>query len=251
MKPYRKLFNNSFQRAIAPDAHRFYKRFYEILIAADPQIAELFAKTDVERLIVMLTQSMTHIMSFSATLKPDSGIKKIAQMHGRGKLCIPEKYYDIWLDCMLKTVEEFDPKYDENIEISWQVLMAPGIAYMKSFASGNKKHNDEERRQHKRLIRYLNVIEESTGKLLGYTGDIHYSGLLLVSRSEIPLQVDIPVWIEVPGDAGIKERVPLVINGVWTQMNINPVFYNTGCWIVGPSPNDISKLEKLIEELNL
>ncbi len=249
MKPYRKLFNNSFQRAIVPDSHSFYKRFYEILIAADPQIAELFAKTDVERLIVMLTQSMTYIMSFSATLKPGSEIKKIAKMHGRGKLCIPKQYYDIWLDCMLKTVEEFDPKFDENIETSWQVLMAPGIAYMKSFASGKREHKDEERRKHKRLIRYLNIIEESTGKLLGYTGDIHYSGLLLVSRSEIPLQVDIPVWIEVPGETGIKDRVPLIINGVWTQMNINPVFYNTGCWLVDPSPNDIGKIEKLIKEL--
>ena len=133
MKAYRKLFNNSFERAIVPDSDKFYSRFYEILIAADPQIAELFIKIDIDRQIVMLKQSMTLVMSFSATLKPSSEIKKIAKLHGKGKLDIPANYYDIWLDCMIKTVEEFDPKFDVNIETSWRVLMAPGVSYMKSF----------------------------------------------------------------------------------------------------------------------
>jgi truncated hemoglobin YjbI len=133
MKAYRKLFNNSFERVIVPDSNKFYSRFYEILIATDPQIAELFTKVDMEQQIVMLKQSMTLVMSFSATLKPSSEMKKIAKLHGKGKLDIPAKYYDAWLDCMIKTVEEFDPKFDENIETSWRVLMAPGVAYMKSF----------------------------------------------------------------------------------------------------------------------
>jgi len=133
MKAYRKLFNNSFERTIVPDSNKFYGRFYEILIAADQQIAELFTKIDIDRQIVMLKQSMTLVMSFSATLKPSSEMKKIAKFHGKAKLDIPAEFYDIWLDCMVKTVEEFDPKFDENIETSWRVLMAPGVSYMKSF----------------------------------------------------------------------------------------------------------------------
>jgi hemoglobin-like flavoprotein len=134
MKAYRKLFNNSFQRAIAPDSHRFYERFFEILIAANPKIAELLEKTDMERQILMLKQSMTHVMSFSATLKPSAEMKKIAKLHGKDNLNIPKDYYDIWLDCMIEAVEEFDPKFDEYIETSWRVMMAPGIEYMKSFS---------------------------------------------------------------------------------------------------------------------
>jgi len=135
VKNYRKLFNNSFQRAIVPDSNRFYKRFYQLLIAADPQIEKLFVKTDMNRQIEMLMQSMTYVMSFSATLKPSSEMRKIAKMHGIGKLAIPAKYYDIWLDCMIGTVREFDPKFDKYIETAWRVMMAPGIAYMKSFCN--------------------------------------------------------------------------------------------------------------------
>ncbi|MEE8320931.1 MAG: globin [Gammaproteobacteria bacterium] len=133
VKNYRKLFNNSFQRAIVPDSSRFYTRFYQLLIATDPQIEKLFATTDMDRQIKMLMQSMTYVMSFSATLKPGSEMRKIAKMHGKGKLGLPAKYYDIWLDCMIVAVREFDPKFDKYIETAWRVMMAPGIAYMKSF----------------------------------------------------------------------------------------------------------------------
>ncbi len=105
----------------------------------------------------------------------------------------------------------------------------------------------EERREYKRLIRYLNVIEQTTGKLIGRIGDIHNTGLLLVSELEIPLLMDIHVWLEVPGEEGIKNRVPLVINGTWNQMNRNPVFYNTGCWIVNPQPDAISAIENSLK----
>jgi hypothetical protein len=107
----------------------------------------------------------------------------------------------------------------------------------------------EEKRKEKRLVRYLNVIEQTTGKLLGHTGDIHYTGLLLVSTQEIPLLMDIPVWLEIPGEGEIKNRVSLSINGIWSQKNINPDFYNTGCWIVNPPLDAVNAIEKLIEEL--
>ncbi len=104
----------------------------------------------------------------------------------------------------------------------------------------------EERREDKRLISYLNVIEQTTGKLIGRVGDIHDTGLLLVSELEIPLLMDIHVWLEVPGEKGIKNRVPLVIKGTWNQMNRKPVFYNTGCWIVNPQLDATSAIENLL-----
>ncbi|OGT30526.1 MAG: hypothetical protein A2W28_07810 [Gammaproteobacteria bacterium RBG_16_51_14] len=143
MKPYRKLFNNSFQRAIIPDSNSFYKRFYEIFVGSDPRIAELFEKTFMNLQREMLKQSMTYMMSFSATLEPSDEMKELAEMHGRGKLNIPANLYEIWLESMIKTVEEFDPKFDENIEIAWRVMMAPGVAYMQSFCDKNKNAADE------------------------------------------------------------------------------------------------------------
>ena len=136
MKPYRKLFNNSFQRVIVPNPNRFYKHFYQKLVSADARIKELFATTDMNRQIEILTQSMTYMMSFSATLESNDEIEKVAELHGNDNLNILPEYYDIWLECMLQTVKEFDSKYDDHIETSWRVMMAPGLEYMKSFCNG-------------------------------------------------------------------------------------------------------------------
>lgn len=47
---------------------------------------------------------------------------------------------------------------------------------------------------------------------------------MLVSKYEIPLIMDISILVQVPGQEGIKNEIPLVINGIWNQLNMNPFF---------------------------
>jgi hypothetical protein len=112
-----------------------------------------------------------------------------------------------------------------------------------------RKNLFQEMRKLKRFILYLNIIERTSGKLLGYTGNIHHQGLMLVSKHEIPLIIDIPVLVQVPGEEGIKSEIPLIINGIWNQMNMNPHFYNTGCQIVDPSSEVIDAIDELAKEM--
>ena len=109
----------------------------------------------------------------------------------------------------------------------------------------------EDKRKLKRFILYLNVIEKTSGKLLGYTGDINQHGLMLVSKYEIPLIMDIPILVQVPGEEGVKSEISLVINGIWNQVNMNPHFYNTGCRIVEPSPKVTEAIKQLIDDLTV
>ena len=83
----------------------------------------------------MLMQSMTHVTAFSATLEPTEELNFIAGLHGKDKLNLTVAFYDIWLDSLLETVRERDPKYDEQVNRAWRTVMAPGIEYMKSFCS--------------------------------------------------------------------------------------------------------------------
>ncbi len=133
MKKYRDLLNISYQRAIAPDYHGFFKRFYQIFIDADSQIAEIFNETDMERQIKVLMQSMTHIISFANTLEVNENMENLALLHGRDNLSIPKELYDTWLDSLIKTVSERDPEFNVQVETAWRVVMAPGVEYMKSF----------------------------------------------------------------------------------------------------------------------
>jgi hypothetical protein len=100
-------------------------------------------------------------------------------------------------------------------------------------------------RKIKRSLRYLNVKEPATGKLISYTGNVHHKGLMLVGESGIKLHRDTPILLEIPGEEGIKTRIPLVINGIWAQTDEDPVFNKTGCQIVNASPRAIRKLKQL------
>ena len=36
-----------------------------------------------------------------------------------------------WLESLIETVQLFDSRFTEEIELAWRVVLAPGIAYMK------------------------------------------------------------------------------------------------------------------------
>ncbi|OGT81672.1 MAG: hypothetical protein A3J35_07920 [Gammaproteobacteria bacterium RIFCSPLOWO2_02_FULL_52_10] len=131
----RNLFKVSYQRAVVPDFHGFFATFYNKLLARDPDITALFARTDMDRQVKMLMQSITHVTAFSATREPTDELNFIAGLHGKDKLNLPAAYYDIWLECLLETVSERDPRYDEQVNRAWRTMMTPGIEYMKSFCS--------------------------------------------------------------------------------------------------------------------
>ncbi len=103
----------------------------------------------------------------------------------------------------------------------------------------------KEKRNLKRIHRNLDVIEQTSGDLIGYTGNIHYEGLMLTSRFRPALFLDIPIWINIPKN---KDKIPLVINGIWSQVNKNSGEYGTGCRLSEPSPEAICKIKELGSE---
>ena len=65
---------------------------------------------------------------------------------------------------------------------------------------------------------------------------------MLISKFEVPLQKDIPVFVEVPDR---ETEIQIVIHGVWNQGNRDPDYYNTGFRIVDPTPESINVIYEL------
>lgn len=135
MQKHVDLFNQSYQRAISPDFHGFFEKFYFKLINSDEKIASLFVNTDMERQIKMLMQSMTYLTSYSHTSEASDEFKFIAEMHGKDKLNVPTAYYDNWTECLMATLKEQDTKFNESIELAWRSRLSDGIEYMRSYCS--------------------------------------------------------------------------------------------------------------------
>jgi hypothetical protein len=106
----------------------------------------------------------------------------------------------------------------------------------------------EEKRKIKRSLCYLKAIKKETGDHIGHVGDIHHEGLNLISEDKIPLEDDLHIYIETPGE---EIKIPLIVKGIWNQINEEPKHYITGCQIINPSSESAKAIYELIESLKM
>jgi len=127
----KRLFHDSFGRCTRQEG--FFQRFYEIFIDSSDEVREKFKKTDMEAQVKMLSNSFyTAKLATSDSAFIQENLKRLAALHGHKDMDIRPELYDLWLDCLIRTVKEFDPDFNREIENSWLEMLSPGIAYMKS-----------------------------------------------------------------------------------------------------------------------
>lgn len=133
MKNYLESFLDSLYRVwVDPEQQQdFLTRFYETFMERSPNIAAHFAGTDMERQKEMLAQSIHEMVEFSTTRVASERLRQVALRHNRRERDVAPELYEAWLDSLVATAREFDPTFNDELELAWRVVLAPGIAYMK------------------------------------------------------------------------------------------------------------------------
>lgn len=121
---------NSFGRCVRDE--KFFDRFYEIFLHSEPSIAPMFKKTDMAKQKQLLRQGVSMLLmlddnSASARMAVD----KIAETHGpKGQINVPTKLYPYWIDSLVATVKECDPKFTTTLEREWRAALQRGVDYI-------------------------------------------------------------------------------------------------------------------------
>ena len=128
-----RIFDQSYERVLMHDVdgRSFFEAFYDAFVAASDEVAEKFRTTDMDRQQAMLKKSFYHLLSFYASNNADYYLDRVAISHNRHHLDIRPGLYDLWLDTLIATVRRFDPECSDEIELTWRLVMTPGIVYMK------------------------------------------------------------------------------------------------------------------------
>lgn len=81
-----------------------------------------------------MIKSSLYMLIYAAEGKPEGEVhlKQIAKLHSRHELDIKPALYDLWLECLIQAVKEFDPLFNAEIEKIWRSFMKQGIEFMKS-----------------------------------------------------------------------------------------------------------------------
>ncbi len=132
---YQKLFHDSYLRCVVSDQDVFFKRFYELFTAADPDVSRVFAETDMERQVSLLQESLLYMIHFANSKDASIRLQRIANHHGSKEMNVPRRLFDLWLDCLVSTVREHDTQFEPQVAVAWRVFLAPGIAFIKAHCS--------------------------------------------------------------------------------------------------------------------
>lgn len=114
-------------------ADAFFASFYQRFLEA-PDVARLFAGTDVARQVQMLKRSVFQLVSYYVVGTPSAELERLAALHQR--LGLSGELYDAWVRALVETAAEFDPDFDETTELAWCWALAPGVTYMQIAPGG-------------------------------------------------------------------------------------------------------------------
>jgi hemoglobin-like flavoprotein len=131
VKDVTRQFNESLDRCLADAA--FLDRFYHRLTSSSEEIAEKFRQTDFDRQKAALkTALFVLLFAHQWNVAGDTYLQGLARRHNRNDLDVRPDLYDIWTDCLLQTVAEFDPSFGPPVEDAWRKVVGPGIEFLKA-----------------------------------------------------------------------------------------------------------------------
>jgi len=124
-------FSASLSRCLADD--QFLKRFYELFLDSSPVVAAKFEQTDFERQRRALGSSLyVMVMAVERSSPALAYLERVAERHSRNDLDIGPELYDLWLDCLVRTVRERDPEWSDEVGAAWHDAMQVGTDMMRS-----------------------------------------------------------------------------------------------------------------------
>ncbi|MBN67197.1 MAG: globin [Rickettsiales bacterium] len=123
----------SYGRCLGQDD--FWGRFYEYLLKSSPKIAEKFANTDFEKQKVLVKNSLNFVIMYAddPTGRFAKGkLEHVGDIHSHNNIDIPPNMYPLWIDSLINTVRDYDPKFTPELEKEWRAVVNPAIELLKS-----------------------------------------------------------------------------------------------------------------------
>jgi len=109
----------------------FFDTFYRNFLASSPLIREKFAHTDMVAQKQLLRQGILNLVMHARGM-PDTKLRALGESHSRFKMDIRPELYDLWLDALLNTIDQFDQQCDAETRQAWREVLNKGIAVIKA-----------------------------------------------------------------------------------------------------------------------
>ena len=108
---------------------------------------------------------------------------------------------------------------------------------------------DERRRLNRRhILFYSRVFDRKTGVFLGYLGNMNEGGLMIISETPIKVDQVFLLRIDLPEDIYSKSVLNFEAKSVWSRLDVDPNFYNTGFKLLEISDDSKDIIAQIIDD---
>jgi hemoglobin-like flavoprotein len=106
-------------------------RFYDILLASNPNIKSMFSKTDFSTHKQLLRQSIgLAIMFANGNAVGKKGIQRIKKSHSKTALNISPNLYPYWKKSFIQAIAELDSEFSDELKKEWDFVLQQTIDYI-------------------------------------------------------------------------------------------------------------------------
>jgi hypothetical protein len=107
---------------------------------------------------------------------------------------------------------------------------------------------DRRKVQRKNLMAYTQVFDLYGGNLLGYLGDLHFHGAMVIGEKEMTENSELTLAIELPILPNTStSRITVPARVAWHQQDISPEFFNIGFEFKEVTSEQNNLIEAIIE----
>jgi len=91
----------------------------------------MFAKTEFPKQYKLLQHGLGLLLSYGKK-RDDALLDRIAARHSASAVNVAPSMYPLFVESLLETVRECDPRCEPAVETAWRDAIAPGIDFMKA-----------------------------------------------------------------------------------------------------------------------
>jgi len=121
--------HTSLNRSLAHS--RFIEIFYEIFMATDAEIRQMFEHTEFERQKKLLRKALLSAVTFAAGGEvARQRLALIRESHNRKHMNVRPELYGLWTNSLVKAVAQCDPNFDQQLDREWRAVLQPAIEFI-------------------------------------------------------------------------------------------------------------------------
>jgi hypothetical protein len=98
------------------------------------------------------------------------------------------------------------------------------------------------------ILFYSRVFDRQTGVFLGYLGDMHEGGMMIISESPLAVDEVFRLRIDLPEDNYPLPALNFEARSAWCRKDVDPNFYNTGFQFFDVSDESRQIISQVIDD---